>query len=676
MQSARAVGPLAVAQLLTLLLTGCSAERPLTARPLPEVSTRAPLRTPGARSPRLASYRIDARLDPKEHRVTATETLTWRHDGTLPVTELPLHLYMNAFKHETSVFLRESHGEHRSADMAEGKWGWIELSSIRVAGDPTELRPRARFGEDETTLTVPLPRPVAPGESVVLELAFVVQLPPVFARTGYDGDFYLVAQWFPKVGVLVSDASGAQAWHAETSHLASEYFADFGVYDVTLDLPDTHVVAATGVLTRADPLPGGRRKLTYRAEDVHDFVFMADPHMQVLHGTATTGDGGPDVDLYIYYPPERAAWAPLHLEAARRTIERFSRLFVPYPWPSMTVIDPPADAQAGAGGMEYPMVVTTVSGGPTFLGWLPIAEGTTVHEVGHNWFQGILASNEVDEAWLDEGMNEYADGVVLDEWRGADRSGLEALGFRAGYYAALVLGGGLAELGVPIAARSYDFPDWGAYGVATYGKTAAAMKTLEGIVGKERFLVAFGAYAKKWAFRHPTREDLFAALEASLGEDLRWFLVPAFLGTGEVDLRVGPITARPAHAPHGVFGEGDARKAVGKQEAKDDGWVSESVVVNIGTVPVAADIELRFEDGSSQRVRWEAAEMRALAWKRIEVTGKSKLAEITLDPDDKILLESERLQNSRRREPDSTAARKVAAEAGFVMQLLEQVVGL
>ena len=211
-------------------------------------------------SERIASYRIQARLDAKGHEVTATETLTWKHNGTQPVDAVPLHLYLNAFKNETSVFMKESHGAHRMFSRNEDSWGWIDVPSIQMEGQ--ELRPKASYGEDETTLMLPLAHPVAPGETLTLSFTFTSHLPEVFARTGYKGDFHLIGQWFPKIGVLTVD-DGAQKWHCDTFHLNSEFFADFGTYDVELTVPETHVVAATGVLTAAADAGAGQRKLTY-----------------------------------------------------------------------------------------------------------------------------------------------------------------------------------------------------------------------------------------------------------------------------------------------------------------------------------------------------------------------------------------------------------------------------
>ncbi|MCB9572367.1 MAG: M1 family metallopeptidase, partial [Kofleriaceae bacterium] len=525
--------PVAVAALLLAAATvaACGGDLgPPRPRPAPTPDTVAPLLEGGARSPRLASYAIDARLDASARRIEATETLTWTNSGTSAVDALPFHLYMNAFKNEDSVFMQESHGHHRNVEFTE-HWGWIDVTSVKIAG--AELHDQVRWpGPDETVMEVPLAAPVGPGESIAVELTFTTQLPEVFARTGYKGAFLMIGQWFPKIGVRTGPP-GAERWACAPFHLDSEFFADFGTYDVRLTVPTTHVVAATGVLTDTTDNPDGTRTLTYRAEDVHDFAWMADPYMQVISGQAKVGDH--TVEVRVYHRPAQAAFARRHLAAGIGAIETFSRLLIPYPWPIMTVIDPPVGAD-GAAGMEYPTLVTTAGDSWWARDGIRLPEYVTIHEIGHNWFQGMLASNEVDEAWLDEGVNDWADGEVIAELYG-DRGGLvDWLGIQVELHRAMrAAAAPLASVPSPIATASWAFVDADAYGDATYRKTELALKTLENLVGRDTFLAAMKGYATTWAFRHPTGRDFFAAVEQGVGRDLAWFWGPVFYGTGSVD---------------------------------------------------------------------------------------------------------------------------------------------
>src|SRR5262249_54552957 len=157
--------------------------------------------------------------------------------------------------------------------------------------------------------------------------------------------------------------------------------------------------------------------LTYHAEDVHDFAWMADPYMHMTSLPAKLDDG--TVEVRVYARPEQAEFARRHLEAAVGAVERFSADFVPYPWSILSIIDPPVDAAAGAGGMESPPRVPTEGDGVLSRPGIRIPEYVTVHEVGHNWFQGMIASNEPQEAWMDEGVNDWADAHVMTDLYGA-----------------------------------------------------------------------------------------------------------------------------------------------------------------------------------------------------------------------------------------------------------------
>jgi hypothetical protein len=665
-----------VAIAVAFAIAGCG-ERlgPPRKRPPPVVDAFPALRVPGPLSPRAASYAIAVRYDATARSFSGRETLTWKNTGGSAVRTLPFHLYLNGFKNETTRFWRSTGGRHRTA--TGGAWGWIEVTSIKIAGE--ELRPAARhLGEDETVLEVPLATPVEAGATVQVELAFAAQLPEVFARTGYKGAFAMVAQWFPKVGVRVG-APGFERWHCPNFHGATEFFADFGTYDVELTVPDTHVVAATGVLTAAADNGDGTRTLTYRAEDVHDFVWMIDPHMEVLTGQARVGDG--TVTVRVYHRPRQRGFARRHLAAAIGAVEQFSELLVPYPWPVMTIVDPPPEAE-GAQGMEYPTLVTTAGDHLFMRPGIRVPEYVTIHEVGHNWFQGILASNEVEEAWLDEGVNEWADGVVMARLYDEKRSALDWMGWQAeSFRVRKAMVGSLDGLPSPIATAAYAFSDLDSYGRATYDKTMRALRTLELTVGRDRFATAVQAYAKAWSFRHPTGRDFFAALEGSLGEELRWFVAPAFYGNGTVDFALEEARCVPQHPPRGVFGDGAGRRTVAVDDSPDTGtWTCEVLVVNTGAIPAPVDVELTFADGSRQRIRWNEPggwdARDGSRWHRYTIDRSSPLAAVEIDPDGKVLLADGVVDDHQRLGADNRASWRAGARVGSWIQTAMQVVGL
>jgi len=654
---------------------------------MPKIDGSPALRGGGApRSPRIANYKIEARLDPARHLLTASETLTWTNAGDSAVDSLPFHLYLNAFKNEQTLFMRSSRGTVRNAHASDAGWGYIQVDSVHVAGaDLTStLRPVAGAAtgspaggaagatSDETVIELPLAQPIAPGGTIEVNFKFTAQLPEVFARTGYKGEFHMVGQWFPKIGVRVGPP-GAEHWECQPFHVNTEFFADFGTYDVALTVPSTHTVAATGVLTNAVDAGGGLRTLTYHAEDVHDFAWMADPYMEVMSGQAKHTEDA-TVEVRVYYRPEQRSFARRHLEAAIGAIEKFSAMFVAYPWPIMSVIDPPIDAASGAGGMEYPTLVTTAGDSVFARPGMRLPEYVTVHEVGHNWFQGLLASNEAEEAWLDEGVNEWADARAMADIYGQRSSLIDWMGWQAEVGALRrSIDGGTGGNPSPIATAAYAFVDSSAYGEATYVATMRALQTLERTVGSQRFGAAMKAYARAFAFRHPTGRDLFDTLGKELDQDLTWFFGPVFQEVGALELKLRHADCRPSHGARGVFGEGSARKTVTELDAPDSTtWTCDVVVQNTGQIHVPIDLELRFADGSSQHLRWD--DRATASWERFTVERSSRLVEVWLDPEGKIALDNPTTHHYRL-DGDGAASLRAGAWFGSLTQTLMQIVG-
>lgn len=303
-----------------------------------------------------------------------------------------------------------------------------------------------------------------------------------------------------------------------------------------------------------------------------------------------------------------------------------------------------------------------------------LPEYVTVHEVGHNWFQGILASNEAEEAWLDEGVNEWADAHVMRDLYGPRTAIVDWMGWQVevdGLRAAL--GDDPATLPSPIAAAAYAFVDTDAYNQATYTSTMRALATLENLVGTTKLMAAMKAYTKELAFKHPTGRDFYATLERELGQDLSWFFGPVFQQVGGNKLSVRTAECHEAHKQRGVTGDGPARKTVGETEAPDTGaFVCDVVVQNPGIIHLPVEIELRFEDGSTQRLQWD--DRGGSNWQRFTVERSSRLVEVRIDPERKLLLENP-TTNYYRIDGDGSASLRAAARIASWAQTLMQIVG-
>jgi Peptidase family M1 domain len=604
-------------------------------------------------SDRLVSYQIDAALDVDSRTVSGTERLTWRNPGSTPVQELQFHLYLNAFA-PGSTFQVESGGEHRGfSDERSDRWGGIEVTRMQIAsglppdlvspvpyeGPAADLTGQMRFIQpdddnrnDHTVMAVTLPRAVAPGETIALDIDFESDLPRIVARTGFAEDesgrpFFMVAQWFPKIAVFevpgqryVPEDSETGAWNAHQFHANSEFYADFGTFDVTMRVPESFVVGASGIQVSED-VSSGQKTLRYRAEDVHDFAWTAYEGYQVYE------DSWRHVSLKLLLRPEHEAQAERHLEAAKIALDRYDAWVGEYPYTTLTVVD----GIGGANGMEYPTLITagTVYKMPD---WVRPVELVIIHEFGHQYFYGLLASNEFEEAWLDEGMNSYIESRIMDDAFGPgsviDLGGLKVgdRDFqRLGYTKNNPSRGALFT-------RSWEYK-MGDYSKGSYTKPATVMNTLEAYLGSDTMQRFLKTYYSEWRFRHPTTQDLQDVAESVSGQDLDWFFQQYVYGTAVLDYEL-------------------ARLRSVKDQSRDDSlsaWYHHTVRVqrrSDGYMPT--ELKVTFEDGTSRQFDWDGQD----EWYEFAFEGDSPLTEAWIDPDRKLWLETRLLNNRRTVDPD------------------------
>ena len=640
--------------LAAALLAAAAAGR-LRAQPLP---------------PPVASYQITCRLDADKKTVEGTEVLAWKNTTSRPAGTLQLHLYLNAFRNTLSTFWRESAGEHRDGNLPDS-WGSIEITRM-TGSDGTDLLPAMRFiapddgnPHDRTVAEVILPRPVQPGETISVAMDFSSVLPRVSVRTGYKDDFFMAVQWFPKVGVFQE-----KGWNCHQFHAASEFFSDFGNYDVSIDLPARYKgkVGATGQRVDERETSAGRVLARFRQQGVHDFAWTADPSYIVLVDAFREAGLG-DVQLLLYLQPEHASQAERYFRAAKAALSGYGRVLGAYPYATLSIVDPPWGAN-GAGGMEYPTLIT---GGTAWSAPKSIQrpEGVTVHEAGHQFFYGLLASNEFEEAWLDEGFNTYMTGRVMNAVYGSNKVdvGVFGLHFPLGIDIHSPLDTNRRYFEVAdwdvLASESWKFRSRLSYSSHIYSKTALTMATLERLLGRPAMDRALSLYAERWRFRHPTTKDFIAAVNESTGTDWNWFFDRTFFSSGIVDYAVAEAQSKPAKPPRGLF-EKDGKLTAGAppQLAKARGYDSTATVVRRGDVAMPVEILLRFEGGRVYRSRWDGE----ARWKKFRVASGPRLLEATVDPDEKILLDADRTNNGARTEPDPRAATRWTARAVFWVQ--------
>ncbi|RMI17304.1 MAG: M1 family peptidase [Calditrichaeota bacterium] len=580
-------------------------------------------------SPRIANYDIDVKLIPEKRLLEGQEILIWHNRSNEVITELQFHLYLNAFRNSKSTFMIESGGVSRGNRMDKDGWGFIEVNRmILLSKDARQYpQPFARFPSaeklqdisgvdlsagmeyihpdnpehvhDKTVLRVPLPEPLQPGESVVLYIDFTAKLPqPPFARTGAKKEFFFVGQWFPKIGVYTD-----KGWNCHQFHANSEFFADFGVYNVWMTVPAENIVGATGIEVGVRDNGDGTATHFYHAEDVHDFAWTTSPEFREFKGRAQ------DVEIRVLMQPDHADQGPRHVEAARVAVEYYQNWYGDYPYPNLTVVDPRRGA-GGAGGMEYPTLITA---GTTYglVEGIRSVELVIIHEFGHNFWYHLLASNEFEESWLDEGINTYAEIQIMQDYYGAqyritDRvitklreAGFpeESLGlledlkkeafqgqfaFRealkntlgealtARYGNILITyarhprrGDSVDFLGIklndrefqraqyisnpdldPMLRRAWEYYSRTSYGVNSYSRPGIVLTTLQNYLGWETMLKVMRTYVERFRFKHPTSQDFVNVASEVAGEDLSWFFDQVLYTNAVLDYSVDRIITR------------------------------------------------------------------------------------------------------------------------------------
>lgn len=658
----------------------------------------------------IVDYALEAKLVPKTKRVIGRGRVIWKNAGTQPIEALWWHLYLNAFKNENSTFIRESGGSLRDDEMKDGEWGWIELTqmSARLSSatstahaDYVDIMPLRTFEhpddsneDDETVLRTPLPFQIAPGASVEVRFEFTSQLPPVFARSGYAHDFFMVSQWFPKLGVLqetfkppaagqsvVQDSYGQPAWNCHQYHAHSEFFADYGVFRAVLQVPAGYVVGATGRRVSAQDNVDGLNTYEYVQDRVHDFAWTADPRFVEVTRSFTDSHVTPqerqeaadllrfdpsdlilgDVEVRVLLQPEHVQYADRYFAAIFAGLKWFGLWYGAYPYDVLTLVDGPRGS-GGAMGMEYPTLIT---GG---VSWpapdrVPRPEAVTVHEFGHQYWYGLVGTNEFEESWLDEGFNTYSTGKAVDRAFGpfvlapkvlsiplvpwfSDVEYTQDLIFRVGNM--------LAPDRDAIVRDSWSYRDSRSYSVNSYPRPAAVLLQLEHQLGPKTMARVMRTYHQRYRYRHPTTGDFAAVVDEVSGRNMADFMHRTLRTAGKIDYGIAELKSERRTIPAGVFSKpGEAPMShteVSVEDTESESEVepavfdSEVLVVRHGSVPFAHTMQVYFTDGSTQSVVWDGR----YRWKRFEFESEAKAVSAELYTARPMLLDSSPSNDTRR----------------------------
>ena len=675
----------------------------------------------------IVRYEMSAKLDPASKTVTGHYTLTWWNHSEDSIPDLYFHLYLNAFKNLDSTFFRERSERRRHEGLEswmtrrdEDKWGWVDVNKLAIVGGPdltgamTFVHPDDDNAADQTVMRVALPQPIPPHGTIELTVDFTSKLPWAVARSGYEGDYFLIAQWFPKIGVY--EAAGERGrkqggWNCHQYHANTEFYADYGVYDVELTAPSDYIVGATGYRRGEQRNPDGTTTYHQYQEDIHDFAWTASPRFTKLTRTFDWGKevrsdellrwgrflGVPaeqmafrDVNVTLLLRPGHKNLADRYFRALFNGLKYFGLWYGEYPYDTLTAVETPRNSATCC--MEYPTFITVASSfWPGAHSFSP--EGVTVHEFGHQFWYGLVGNNEFEEAYLDEGFNTYSTGKVLETAYGAPCSYQRVFGMPVPAYAWLDVPlprfpfGGVRSIPLGPYFSCVQFPertssregyleqakddnlvrfgweylDGASYGINSYGRTGLTLRTLESYLGAETMARVMRTYQQRWRYRHPDLQDFINVVNEVSGRDMNWFFQQFFYNSDVADYAVSEINTQPVLGKVGVYDEGGEKKIYPEKQAREafeksanKRYRSTVVVRRWGEALAPVDVVVRFENGETVRERWDGQ----YRWVKYAYDRPSKVKWAEVDPARKLALERNFTNNSYTREIDNRAAAK------------------
>ena len=454
-------------------------------------------------------YDIEVELDPVRHQLLGRERIHFENSSRAAVASLDFHLYLNAFRDARSVFMREGGARLRGEELRQP--GSLEVTAIRTAQGLDLAQPMAVEGElvrgDFTQLRVRLPVPLQPGAALELVIEFRAKLPRLVARAGYSGDFFMLGQWFPKLAKLGDNGRFVSFPYRGFG----EFYADFADYTFTLRVPKEYRIAASG---HCQTVNSDERVHTERclAERVHDVAWAAYPYFveQVEQVGAVT--------LKLYAPRGYGSALARQARVLARALPYFEQRYGRYPYGTLTAIIPPREAHA-ASGMEYPTLFTSGGSWWALPGWLPDPQQdlVSVHELAHQWFSGMLASNEEAYPFLDEGLAQWSSLDFLQAYYARSPFLSAFFSFSFGPFQVLRAAYAARPHSAPSSLLPAERYSATTLAHAAYVRPALVLDRIAERRGLKQLTAAVSRYAKAQRFKHPAPEDLYAAFDASLG---------------------------------------------------------------------------------------------------------------------------------------------------------------
>jgi hypothetical protein len=464
------------------------------------------------------NYTMDVDFNIKKHQYDGKQHLVFSNNSPDTLTKVFYHLYFNAFQPGSAMDVKsrmiidpDPRVGDRIAKLSKSEQGWIKIKDLKMNGTPLN------YITEGTILEVTLDRPILPHTDAIFDMEWEAQVPKQIRRSGRfskEDIEYSMAQWYPKM-CNYDD----QGWHANP-YVGREFYGIWGDYDVNITMPSEYMIGATGVLQNADKIGHGYAEVndktkhktntwSFKAQNVHDFVWAADPDYKQIVYKAYNGS----TLRFLYQPGDKTTenWEklPTIMDEALKFIEqRYGK----YPYPVYSFI------QGGDGGMEYPMA-TLITGERN----LNSLVGVAVHEWMHSWYQMMMATNEALYSWMDEGFTSYASAEVMNHLISKklitgtvkENPHLESVKGLITF-----ISGGKEE---SLITHADHFITNSAYGVGSYTKGEVFLEQLRYIIGEEAFDKTMLGYYNTWKYKHPNTNDFIRVAEKASGLELDWF---------------------------------------------------------------------------------------------------------------------------------------------------------
>ena len=483
------------------------------------------------------NYKIDVRLDDQQHILRGFETMEYINNSPSVIEEIYIHIWPNAYKNNQTGFAKQQivNGETDFYYSKEEDKGYIDSLDFFINGKGTSWS----FDPAQIDIVkILLNKPLKTGESCTISTPFLVKIPKVFSRLGHDKQTYNITQWYPKPAVF--DVNG---WNPIPYLNQGEFYSEFGSFDVNITLPKNYIIAATGVLlTKVEEefrndkgkntgvientyIKTPNKTVHFFQDSIHDFAWFASKNFGIMKSNIVVQ--GKNIETFVYSQKEKD-FTEENMEAIKTALVYYSNNAGLYPYSHATVVK--SELKAG-GGMEYPMITVCDI----------LNREVIIHEVGHNWFYGILGSNERRYPWMDESINSFFEAESMKPTEAAKTKNAKKQSFLLNLndysMELMAINAMRTNQAQAVGLHSAEYTNLN-YGTMVYGKGALIFKHLQAYLGEEMLKKCFNAYYEAFKFKHPLPDDMQTVFENVSGKKLDWFFQTLVQGNDKIDYKI------------------------------------------------------------------------------------------------------------------------------------------